>query len=77
METFIVLNQSKVDINNTPTYEEVLVNVKNILSVEQDVPHGSCVYLKEASCFHPMFCKESFKDIIELLKNKGVDIIHP
>ncbi len=77
MDNFIILNQSKVDINDAPAFEEVLVNISNILSVEKDVIHGSCVYLKVETEFHPMYCRENFEDIIKLLKEKGVDISRP
>lgn len=77
MENFILLHRTKVSVNNKPSFDEILVNVSEIISVEPST-HNGCnaeVFLKTDTGFHPLYCKESFDAIINLLKDKGITII--
>lgn len=77
MENFILLHRTKVSVNDKPSFDEILVNVSEIVSIEPS-SHRGCnaeVFLKTSTGFHPLYCRESFGAIIDLLKEKGVNII--
>jgi hypothetical protein len=77
MEHFIELHRVKVSVNNDPTFDPILVNLQHIVAVERSV-HKGCgadVYLnlqEDEMLFHPLRCRESYKDILALLKEKGI-----
>ncbi|MCO7355741.1 hypothetical protein NHN20_09485 [Riemerella anatipestifer] len=82
MDSFILLHRSKVSCNNEPMFDSILVNIKDIVAIEESAKHfGSEVHLKnvpiDQMAFQPLYCRESFNEILSLLKEKGVDIISP
>ena len=77
MRHFIELHRVKVSVNDDPTFDPILVNLQHIVAVERSV-HKGCgadVYLnlqEDEMLFHPLRCRESYKDILALLKEKGI-----
>jgi len=79
MTGFIELHRVKVFVNDGPTFAPILVNLQQIVAVEESRHKGcrSDVYLnlnEGDMLFHPLHCKESYKDILALLKEEGVEL---
>lgn len=82
MDVFIELHRTTVSVNNEPYFSPILVNVKEIIAVETTAHEGcnSAVFItnpQKQMVFHPLYCRESYKDILNLLEEKGVEIIRP
>ncbi len=82
MNVFIQLHRVKVSINDEPYFSPILVNIREIIAVEPTAHEGchSEVFItnpQKQMVFHPLYCRESYKDILNLLEEKGVEIIHP
>lgn len=79
---FIQLHRTKVSVNDEPIFDPILVNIKQIIAVEP-TGHEGCgaeVYIKDIKTqmrFHPLYCREHYKEILALLKEKGVEITAP
>lgn len=79
MTGFIELHRVKVFVNDGPIFDPILVNLQQIVAVEESRHNGcrSDVYLnlnEGDMLFHPLHCKESYKDILALLKEGGVEL---
>lgn len=82
MDIFIQLHRSKIKVSEVPLFEPIFINIKDIIMVEpsDDTKYGSEVYIRDIETyipFYPLFCKETYEEIITLLKEKGVELICP